>query len=57
MITEGKSIQFRAEALNAFNHPYFPSPIMTATTAQSEKKRGSGRSTPRPRISTRAGCN
>ena len=41
-ITEGKSIQFRAEALNAFNHPYFPSPNMTVTTAQSVNDTGFG---------------
>lgn len=32
-ITEGRELQFRAEALNAFNHPGFPSPQMTATSA------------------------
>ncbi len=42
MITEGKMIQFRAEALNAFNHPYFPSPNMTVTTAQSANAAGFG---------------
>ena len=36
-ITEGKNIEFRAEALNAANHPYFPNPNMTVTTAQSVK--------------------
>ena len=41
-ITEGKNIQFRAEALNAMNHPYFPSPIMTPTTAQSASGTGFG---------------
>ena len=30
-IREGHSFQFRAEALNAFNHPYFPGPSATAT--------------------------
>jgi hypothetical protein len=32
-IGEGKEIQFRAEALNAFNHAGFPSPVMTPTSA------------------------
>jgi hypothetical protein len=41
-VAEGKSIQFRAEALNALNHPYFPSPNMTVTTAQSAKATGFG---------------
>ena len=41
-ITEGHSIEFRAEALNAFNHPYFPSPNMTVTTAQSANHAGFG---------------
>ena len=41
-ISEGKNIQFRAEALNAFNHPYFPSPNMTVTTAQSINDTGFG---------------
>ncbi|MGD0201813.1 MAG: TonB-dependent receptor, partial [Bryobacteraceae bacterium] len=31
-ITEGRDIQFRAEALNAFNHPGFPSATMTPTS-------------------------
>jgi hypothetical protein len=41
-IREGQSIEFRAEALNAFNHPYFPVPNMTVTTAQSIKNAGFG---------------
>jgi hypothetical protein len=41
-IAEGKNIQFRAEALNAFNHPYFPSPNMTVTTAQTATATGFG---------------
>ena len=41
-IKESMSIQFRAEALNAFNHPYFPSPNMTVTTAQSANGTGFG---------------
>ena len=32
-VAEGKSIQFRAEALNAFNHPGFPAPQMGPTSA------------------------
>jgi hypothetical protein len=32
-INEGRNIQFRAEALNAFNHPGFPSPQMGPTSA------------------------
>jgi hypothetical protein len=31
-INEGREIQFRAEALNAFNHPGFPGPVLTPTT-------------------------
>jgi hypothetical protein len=31
-ITEGKEIQFRAEALNAFNHPGFPAPQLGPTS-------------------------
>jgi hypothetical protein len=41
-ISEGKNIEFRAEALNAGNHPLFPNPNMTATTAQSVKDTGFG---------------
>jgi hypothetical protein len=41
-IKEGMNAEFRAEALNAFNHPYFPSPNMTVTTAQSVKDTGFG---------------
>lgn len=41
-ITEGKNIEFRAEALNASNHPYFPNPNMTVTSAQSVKDTGFG---------------
>jgi hypothetical protein len=41
-ITESKNIEFRAEALNAFNHPLFPSPLMTVTTAQNSKDTGFG---------------
>ena len=44
-ITEGKAIEFRAEALNAFNHAYFPSPVMTVTTAQSLNHAGFGQIT------------
>jgi hypothetical protein len=41
-IGEGKNIEFRAEALNAANHPYFPNPNMTVTAAQSVKDTGFG---------------
>jgi len=32
-ITEGRNIQFRAEGLNAFNHPGFPGPVLSPTSA------------------------
>jgi hypothetical protein len=41
-ISEGKNIEFRAEALNAANHPYFPNPNLTVTAAQSVKDTGFG---------------
>jgi hypothetical protein len=41
-ITEGKNIEFRAEALNAANHPLFPNPNMTVTTAQTVNNTGFG---------------
>ena len=41
-IRENMRVQFRAEALNAMNHPYFPNPNMTVTTAQSVKDTGFG---------------
>ena len=41
-ISEGKNIEFRAEALNAANHPFFPNPNMTVTAAQSIKDTGFG---------------
>lgn len=41
-ISEGKNFEFRAEALNAANHPYFPNPNMTVTAAQSVKDTGFG---------------
>ena len=41
-VGEGKNIEFRAEALNAANHPYFPNPSMSQTTAQSIKDTGFG---------------
>lgn len=41
-ITEGKNLEFRAEALNAANHPYFPNPNMTVTAAQSARSTGFG---------------
>jgi hypothetical protein len=31
-IKEGQNLQFRAEALNAFNHPGFPAPVATPTS-------------------------
>jgi hypothetical protein len=31
-VTEGKNIQFRAEFLNAFNHPGFPAPVLAPTS-------------------------
>lgn len=31
-ISEGHEIQFRAEGLNAFNHPGFPAPVLTPTS-------------------------
>jgi hypothetical protein len=41
-ISEGKNIEFRAEALNAANHPLFPNPNMTVTVAQTAKDTGFG---------------
>lgn len=41
-ITEGRNIEFRAEALNAANHPFFPNPNMTVTAAQSIRDTGFG---------------
>lgn len=41
-ITERNRLEFRAEALNAFNHPYFPVPNMTVTSAQSASDTGFG---------------
>ncbi len=41
-ISEGKNLEFRAEALNAANHPYFPNPNMTVTAAQSARSTGFG---------------
>ncbi|MCX6632583.1 MAG: hypothetical protein NTW28_33680, partial [Candidatus Solibacter sp.] len=41
-ITEGRSIEFRAEALNAANHPLFPNPNMTVTATQSVSDTGFG---------------
>jgi hypothetical protein len=32
-VTEGRNIQFRAELLNLFNHPGFPGPTLTPTSA------------------------
>lgn len=41
-IAEKKNLEFRAEALNAFNHPYFPAPNMTVTNPQSAADTGFG---------------
>jgi hypothetical protein len=41
-ISEGKNIEFRAEALNAANHPLFPNPNMSQTVAQTNKDTGFG---------------
>ncbi len=41
-IKEGMKAEFRAEALNVSNHPFFPNPNMTATTAQSVQDTGFG---------------
>ncbi len=41
-IREGMNAQFRAEGLNAFNHAYFPAPLMTVTTAQTVNDTGFG---------------
>ena len=41
-VSEGKSIQFRLEALNAANHPFFPNPSLSVTTAQTIKDTGFG---------------
>ncbi len=41
-IGEGKNIEFRAEALNAGNHPLFPNPNMTVTSLQSVNNTGFG---------------
>ncbi len=41
-ITEGRNIEFRAEALNAANHPFFPNPNMSVTTAQTPLDTGFG---------------
>jgi hypothetical protein len=41
-ISEGKMFEFRAEALNAANHPLFPGPNMSQTTAQSTRDTGFG---------------
>jgi hypothetical protein len=41
-ITEGKNIEFRAEALNLANHPLFPNPNMSQTVAQTAKDTGFG---------------
>jgi hypothetical protein len=41
-ITESKSLEFRAEALNAANHPLLPGPNMTVTAAQNAQDTGFG---------------
>jgi len=41
-IREGMNVQFRLEALNAANHPFFPNPSMSVTTAQTVKDTGFG---------------
>ena len=41
-ISEGKNIEFRAEALNFANHPLFPNPNMTVTTVQNANSTGFG---------------
>jgi hypothetical protein len=41
-VTEGKNFEFRAEALNAFNHPYFPNPSMSVTSLPNAKDSGFG---------------
>ena len=41
-ISEGMNVEFRAEALNAANHPLFPNPNLTVTAAQSVKDTGFG---------------
>jgi hypothetical protein len=41
-IKEGMNFEFRAEALNAANHPFFPNPNMTVTAAQSVASTGFG---------------
>jgi len=41
-INERFRFQFRAEALNAANHPYFPNPSMSQTTAQTALDTGFG---------------
>ena len=42
LIKEGMNLEFRAEALNAANHPYFPNPNMTVTAAQGVNDTGFG---------------
>ncbi len=41
-IKESMNVEFRAEALNMANHPYFPNPNMTVTAAQSIRDTGFG---------------
>jgi hypothetical protein len=42
LISEGKNIEFRAEALNLANHPLFPGPNMTVTALQTAGATGFG---------------
>ena len=56
-ITEGHCIEFRAEALNAVNHPFFPAPNMTVTTGQSAKNAGFGQISASNLDTIRAGCS
>jgi hypothetical protein len=41
-LTEGKTLEFRVEALNAANHPFFPNPNMNVTAVQTPNSTGFG---------------